>query len=104
MSINKISTLSFSLYFNKGAYAVLLGSGISRPAHIPSTWEVENELIERLASTQGVSDIEDWHRWYKEQYKGDADYSSLLTSIVNGILSILKKSGSEIKYGYPNNK
>lgn len=27
-----------------------------------------------------------------------------VTSIVNGILSILKKSGSEIKYGYPNNK
>ncbi len=83
MSINKISTLSFSLYFNKGAYAVLLGSGISRSAHIPSTWEVENELIERLASTQGVSEIEDWHRWYKEQYEGDADYSSLLNDLVS---------------------
>ena len=28
MSINRLTTLAFSLYSNKGAYAVLLGSGI----------------------------------------------------------------------------
>lgn len=34
MTIEKLTTLAFSMYSNKGAYALLLGSGISRSAHI----------------------------------------------------------------------
>ena len=41
MGIEKLTTLAFSMYSNKGAYALLLGSGISRSAYIPSGWEVE---------------------------------------------------------------
>lgn len=63
MGIERLTTLAFSMYSNKGAYALLLGAGISRSAHIPSGWEVENMLIEQLAATQGVADIEDWHKW-----------------------------------------
>lgn len=83
MSISRLTTLAFSLYSNKGAYAVLLGSGISRPAHIPSAWEVENILIERLAATQGVADEKDWHGWYKKLFGKEADYSSLLDELVS---------------------
>lgn len=75
--------MAFSLYSNKGAYAVLLGSGISRPAHIPSAWEVEEVLIERLAATQGVTDEKDWHDWYKNQFGKEADYSTLLDELVS---------------------
>ena len=46
MGIEKLTTLAFSMYSNKGAYALLLGSGISRSAHIPSGWEVEEKLIQ----------------------------------------------------------
>lgn len=45
MKIEKLTTLAFSMYSNKGAYALLLGSGISRSAHIPTGWEVETNLI-----------------------------------------------------------
>ena len=83
MSISRLTTLAFSLYSNKGAYAVLLGSGISRPAHIPSSWEVEDVLIERLAATQGVTDEKDWHEWYKKQFGKNADYSTLLDELVS---------------------
>ncbi len=83
MSISRLTTLAFSLYSNKGAYAVLLGSGISRPAYIPSAWEVENILIERLAATQGVADEKDWHGWYKKLFGKEADYSSLLDELVS---------------------
>lgn len=83
MGINRLTTLAFSLYSNKGAYAVLLGSGISRSAHMPSAWDVENSLIEQLAATQGVSRQDDWHKWFHGFYGTDADYSSLLASVAS---------------------
>lgn len=82
MGIERLTTLAFSMYTNKGAYALLLGAGISRSAHIPSGWEVENMLIEQIAATQGVADIEDWHQWYKDKYGDLATYSSLLEELV----------------------
>ena len=82
MGIERLTTLAFSMYSNKGAYALLLGAGISRSAHIPSGWEVENMLIEQLAATQSVADIEDWHQWYKDKYGDSATYSSLLEELV----------------------
>ncbi|MDR1714470.1 MAG: SIR2 family protein [Prevotella sp.] len=82
MGIERLTTLAFSMYTNKGAYALLLGSGISRSAHIPSGWEVENMLIEQLAATQGIANVVDWHQWYKDKYGYSANYSSLLKEFV----------------------
>lgn len=83
MGIEKLTTLAFSMYFNKGAYALLLGSGISRSAGIPSAWEVEERLIQMLGESQGVTDEENWHKWYEREYGEQASYSylhELLTS------------------------
>lgn len=82
MRIEKLTTLAFSMYSNKGAYALLLGSGISRSAHIPSGWEVEEKLIQKLGASQGIIDSDDWHQWYKDKYQQSASYSSLLGEIV----------------------
>jgi len=82
MGIEKLTTLAFSMYSNKGAYAILLGAGISRSAHIPSGWEVENKLIEQLAATQSVANEDDWHQWFKGMYGYSANYSSLLETLV----------------------
>jgi NAD-dependent SIR2 family protein deacetylase len=82
MGIERLTTLAFSMYSNKGAYALLLGAGISRSARIPSGWDVENELIEQLAATQGIKNVEDWHQWYKDKYGYSATYSSLLKELV----------------------
>ena len=67
MKIEKLTTLAFSMYSNKGAYALLLGSGISRSAQIPSGWEVEENLIQKLGASQGITENRDWHQWYKEK-------------------------------------
>lgn len=83
MGLERLTTLAFSLYSNKGAYALLLGSGISRAAHIPSAWEVENDLISKLAATKGIGEKEDWHEWYKSEFGKEADYSTLLDSLVS---------------------
>ena len=56
MGIEKLTTLAFSMYSNKGAYALLLGSGISRSSGIPSGWEVEERLIQMLGASQGVTE------------------------------------------------
>lgn len=82
MGIDKLTTLAFSMYTNKGAYALLLGAGISRSAHIPSGWEVEEQLIKQLGATQSVSHSENWHQWYKDKYNASATYLSLLGDLV----------------------
>lgn len=82
MGKERLTRLAFSIYTNKGAYALLLGAGISRSAHIPSGWEVEELLIKQFAATKNVVDVKDWHQWYKEEYGHHADYSSLLEALV----------------------
>ncbi len=107
MNINRLMTLAFTMYSNKGAYAVLLGSGVSRPAHIPSSWDVENALIEKLAATQGVSEVPDMHAWYKKQFGKEADYSTLLNELVStktervGLMkSFFEPSNTDIEMGW----
>jgi hypothetical protein len=78
----ELTTLSVSMYTNKGAYALLLGSGISVPAHIKSGWGIEEELIKKFAITNGVSEAPDWHNWYKIKYNEKATYTSLLSRLV----------------------
>lgn len=64
-------------------YALLFGAGISRSAHIPSGWEIEDKLTKTIeAATQGVTNMEDWHQWYKDKYGYSASYSSLLEALV----------------------
>jgi hypothetical protein len=46
--------LAFSVYENKGAFAVLLGSGLPRAAEIPTGWEITLDLVRRVAIAQGV--------------------------------------------------
>ena len=82
MKIERLTTLAFSMYSNKGAYALLLGSGISRSAHIPTGWEIETCLIEQLAAAEGDIIKGDAHQWFKEKYKKEASYSSLLEELV----------------------
>ncbi|MCH4018040.1 MAG: SIR2 family protein [Prevotella sp.] len=77
----ELTTLSVSMYTNKGAYALLLGSGISVPAHIKSGWGIEEELIKKIARTNGASVSPDWHKWYEEKYEKKATYTSLLSKL-----------------------
>jgi hypothetical protein len=51
--IDPLVSLAFSLHTNRGAYALLLGSGVSRAAGIPTGWEVVLDLTERVAQLEG---------------------------------------------------
>jgi len=46
-------SLAFSVHSGPGTYAILLGSGVSRAAGVPTGWEVTLDLVRKLAELQG---------------------------------------------------
>ncbi|HNP36250.1 MAG TPA: SIR2 family protein [Woeseiaceae bacterium] len=83
LSGDPLTQLSFSLYENKGVFALLLGSGISRAADIPTGWEITLDLIRRVAKAQGVEDQPDWAAWYRELAGEEPNYSALLEELAS---------------------
>lgn len=71
-------SLAFSIHGNKGVYAVLLGSGISRAARIPTGWEIVLELIRKCAHLQGEDCEPAPEQWYERKYGKAPDYAELL--------------------------
>lgn len=78
-----LTQLAFSVYENKGVFAVLIGSGLSRAAKIPTGWEITLDLIRRLALAQGVEERPDWAAWYRERTGQEPDYSALLGELAS---------------------
>ncbi|ATG21234.1 hypothetical protein CO705_15845 [Ralstonia pickettii] len=76
-----LTQLAFSIYENKGVFAVLIGSGLSRAAQIPTGWEITLDLIRRVASAQGEGDQPDWAAWYRSRTGAEPNYSTLLEDL-----------------------
>lgn len=79
--IDVLTQLAFSVAEAKGVFAVLIGSGLSRAAEIPTGWEITLDLIRRVAAAQGVAEQTDWAKWYAEQSGREPDYSRLLEAL-----------------------
>lgn len=79
--IDPSTALAFSLFENKGVYALLLGSGLSRAAQIPTGWEITLDLIRRVGVLQGIADEADWAAWYRQQTGEEPDYSAILDAL-----------------------
>lgn len=73
--------LAFSVVENPGVYALLLGSGISRAAEIPTGWDITVDLIRRIAAAEGVTGEQDWAAWYSGRYGGEPGYSAVLDAL-----------------------
>jgi len=69
------------MYSTKGIYALLLGSGISRAAGIPTGWEVVLDLIRRIALLQGEDCEPDPAAWYTRSFGQEPSYSILLETL-----------------------
>ena len=78
LSGDPLTQLSFSIYENKGLYVLLLGSGISRAASIPTGWEITIDLIRRVALAQKVEDQSDWAKWYITEFGKEPNYSEIV--------------------------
>ena len=79
--IDPIHSLAFSVQANRGVYALLIGSGVSRAAEIPTGWEVTLDLIRKLAGLDNETSVPDPELWYRERFGSDANYSDLLNKL-----------------------
>lgn len=79
--INPIESLAFSIQANRGVYAILLGSGVSRAARIPTGWEITLDLVRKLAALRDEVREPDPELWYAAKFGKAADYSDLLDAI-----------------------
>ena len=80
--IDPIQSLAFSIQANPGVYAVLIGSGVSRAAKIPTGWEITLDLIRKLAVLHEETGDPEPDNWYLEKFGKEAGYSDLLKDIV----------------------
>lgn len=81
--------LATSVHAQPGVYALLLGSGVSTGAGIPTGWGVITELVRRAATAEAPEDesagtraADDPEAWWAEHGNGhDLGYSDLLASL-----------------------
>lgn len=75
---NSISSISFSIFSNKGVYALLLGSGISRNSGIPTGWDIVIDLIKKLAVLKNEKCEPSPQEWFETKFGIEANYSTIL--------------------------
>ncbi len=83
MNVSALDRLAFGLSQTDGAYAVLLGSGISRGAGIPTGWEISVDLISQIAKLRGEDTQADPVSWYQRQFGRPVNYSDLVESLAS---------------------
>ena len=79
---NILTTLSFSIQSNKGVYALLLGSGVSRNSGIPTSWDIVTDLIRKLSNSIGEDCGKEPYKWFLSKYGKEPSYSRILSKLV----------------------
>ena len=92
--IDPLDSLAFSMEANRGVYALLVGSGVSFAAEIPTGEKITSELIRRLAHIKKEDCGSEPKAWYKQIFEEEPDYSILLSQIAktqNDRFNLLKE-------------
>jgi hypothetical protein len=79
--IAPLLSLAFTVEANPGVYALLLGSGISRAAAIPTGWEITLDLVRKLAAAAGEPCNPNEAGWFRSKFGAEPDYSVLLREL-----------------------
>ena len=74
-------SLASSVHAGPSTFALLVGSGISTGAGVPSGWDMTVDLIRRLAALHGQDAGDDPASWYRERLDGKPDYSEVLEEL-----------------------
>jgi hypothetical protein len=74
-------SLAFAIHANRGTYALLLGSGVSRSAEIATGWEIVLDLIRKLAQLHNEDPGQRPDEWYARRFNRQPDYSELLEAL-----------------------
>lgn len=76
--IDIVSTIAFEMQSAKGIFALLLGSGVSYTAKIPTGWAITLDLVRQVAAATGEDCGINPEEWYRKKFKSSPDYSELL--------------------------
>lgn len=84
-TLDPATTLATSMHAQPGMYALLLGSGVSRAAEIPTGWQIVTDLVTRVATVTSPDEVDaartDPETWWREHYGSDLGYSTLLEQL-----------------------
>lgn len=80
MNIDPAVAIALSVESHKGIYALLLGSGISKAAGIPTGWDIVKDLVRRLALLEGEK-AEDPEIWYRSKFEKPPNYSEIIEKV-----------------------
>lgn len=86
--VSPVAMIATSMQAQPGVYALLLGSGVSTAAGMPTGWGVVKDLVRRVAAAEhpGNSDElasaeSDPEKWWSEHHGVELEYSSLLQAL-----------------------
>jgi hypothetical protein len=74
-------TLALAMQSDPGVYALLVGSGLSRSAGIPTGWEVVLDLIRKVALLLNENCEPEPDEWYRNKFREEPDYSHLIDEL-----------------------
>ncbi|MFN3228331.1 MAG: SIR2 family protein [Asticcacaulis sp.] len=80
-----LDALSLSLHHAPGTCALIIGSGLSTAAGIPTGWGIQIELIKRIASVRGVelTDDKTAEDWHLQNISEEINYSNLMKIVAS---------------------
>ncbi len=79
--IDPAVSLALAVHAHKGVYALLVGSGLSRSAGIPTGWDVVLDLTRRVSVLEGQDVGEDPEAWYRGRFGKSPNYSELVEAL-----------------------
>ncbi len=77
----EVLSLAVSMQSNRGVYALLLGSGVSRSAGVPTGWEIVEDLIRQVARAAGESCQPDPAAWYVKRFGRQPEYTKIIDQL-----------------------
>jgi hypothetical protein len=81
LSDDALLTLAFSLNSSPGAYAVLIGAGVSASSGVPTAWGVLSDLTSQIAVVDGEDPGSKPVAWYEAKYGEPGRYETVLERV-----------------------
>jgi hypothetical protein len=83
MKNDAVLKIAICLYSNPGAYALLLGSGISIATGIPTGRNIETSLIRMIAAIRKSDPLPDERTWYQNTFGEPPVYDDLMNKLTS---------------------
>lgn len=106
----QILPMAFAVYNSPGVYALLLGSGVSKAAEIPTGWDIVKDLIRQIVVVLGEAPPQKPDEWYIQRYGQEPRYDDLLQHLGtrrserNAILRPYFEASEQDRQGNPDAK